>query len=100
MKFICKIVKDCVHSDGIRDYHFLDGDKFNLEFLLNSIRTEEVFRADNLEKKSLADKEYIRLKGKFFKLFGFYGEPKIRVEFQDFHPSEIREKLELIFDNY
>ena len=100
MNFICKIVKDCVHSDGIRDYIFIGADFSALTTLFESISKVDSFKPQPLVQRKLGEKTFLHLECRHFKVFGFARDKKVRVEFKDHHPPGSRDKLEQLFFNW
>ena len=98
MKFYSRLIRNCLHSDGEREYVFMDPFPWERFF---SYLEKELPSSFSLEvkKKKIGDKVFIRfLVSSLFKGFFWKGGEKIRVEFLPRHPPYARKFLEEILD--
>ncbi|MDH5717695.1 MAG: hypothetical protein OEZ22_08655 [Spirochaetia bacterium] len=91
MYFICKILRHCLNNDGVFEYVFKKEIKIAL---LEFIKKTENNKNIQLETKKIGTRNYMRFFHPHYKMYGFENDKKLRVEFEDFHPFETKDKLE------
>ncbi|RME92401.1 MAG: hypothetical protein D6767_03295 [Candidatus Hydrogenedentota bacterium] len=97
MIFICRLLEDCLKSDGKREYLFQQTLPITLPEELREKLELQTQKNVCIEIQKMATKTYVRILHPYYKIYFFLPSKNIRVEFEDFHPPHARSILEKIF---